>query len=242
MAHFNVLRVAAEVVRGNPNPPINLYRMALEAVVGMDNPEISLAETGVLALTGGTGSLVSNTIFATKAIRLNVLQAEPGVYLELFDVDLTKLGGPLLFVTANVMPDGTNVLWRGNTYTAIPVVGSSFEWRSDTQAPPQPVIQFANLGGIIFSYVIQYGDMVGGKVTRWRTFSKYLDNGSNPDPNQYLPVDTWFVEQMTNMQNDTISFKLSSVIDQGVMLPRRLVFSDPIGGNPGFPGVNRTFN
>ena len=91
----------------------------------------------------------------------------------------------------------------------------------------------------------EYGDIIGSKVTRIRTFLKYLDRVNfeplnqaiesgeivlpqdyEPDPYAELPRDIFYIERKTSESPTEISYELSSLIDvEGIKLPRRVITS-----------------
>ena len=98
----------------------------------------------------------------------------------------------------------------------------------------------------------KYGDIVGAKVTRIRTFAKFLDKNNfsdisspdsqrgiyasnfpeeyEPDPYAELPRDVFFVERKASEDKNSINYELSSSLDvEGVKLPRRVVTASKCG-------------
>jgi phage-related protein len=84
--------------------------------------------------------------------------------------------------------------------------------------------------------MLSLGDLVGAKVTRIRTFAKYIDyenfidgvqpEGFSPNPNTELPRDIFFIERKSVENKNIIQFELSSIFDfEGIQLPGRLVLN-----------------
>ncbi len=162
--------------------------------------------------------------------------------VELFTVDLTTIGSGSIFrFTPNVKPDHTSVSFGGLTYTALPIEANGFDLTASGPAP-KPTLTISNVSGALMAAVVGLGDIVGAKVTRVRTYEKFLDGGSTPSSTTFIGPDIYFVEQKTAHDNTLIQFQLTSVLDRaGLRLPRRQVLKDPTPQTPeGFPGVART--
>jgi lambda family phage minor tail protein L len=160
-------------------------------------------------------------------ITADVQQLEPGALIELFDVDCTAIGGDMLRFHGHLQ--STSIFWQGNEYKPWSIQAAGFEHTSDAQQP-SPTLTVANLGGTISALCVFLDDMVGAKVTRRRTFAKYLDAvnflAGNPtaDPNEQMASELWYIEQKTGETNVQVEFTLSSALDfGGQQLPARQV-------------------
>jgi len=80
----------------------------------------------------------------------------------------------------------------------------------------------------------QLGDIVGAKITRIRTFARFLDatNFFNqtppanffPDPNQELPRDIYYIDRLANENKNFIQYELAQLFEvEGITLPGRIV-------------------
>jgi len=151
--------------------------------------------------------------------------------VELYVLDLVPLGGTVFRFTPH-FAEGGSVAFAGSTYFSIPITSEGWEVTA-TGTQPRPTLTLSNVNKVMLDAVVSFGDIVGAKVTRLRTLGKYLDGGSNPDPNQFLEPDVFFVEQKVAHDKNAISWQLSSVIDKfGIKLPRRQVTKDY------FPGIS----
>jgi lambda family phage minor tail protein L len=181
----------------------------------------------------------------------DIQSLSPGAIIELFVLDTSSLPDGAL----NYFHAGTNelrqaVVWQGNTYNPVPIEASGFDITTKGTLP-RPKIKVANVNGLFSAIALETDDLIGCKITRKRTFAKYLDavnftGGVNPtaDPNQYLPDDVWFVEQKTSENRYVVEWELSSAFDlQGIMLPYRQVIQDSCpwryrGAECGYTGTN----
>ncbi len=164
------------------------------------------------------------------SIEADVQSAAPGARVELFDVDLTPLGGEVLHFANGTMP-GANpgeyqpVRWRGNTYMPAPFQASGFE-TNGRSALPTPSLRIGSSRELA-ALLRQYGDCVGMKVTRWRTFSKYLDGQPQADPNAHFAPDVFLISRKVSQNKVSTEWELAAEMDQqGKKLPARLILRD----------------
>lgn len=164
-------------------------------------------------------------------IKEELQSMSPTALIELYELDLSILGiiEPIRFHA------GTNgllvdVKWQNKTYNPLPVEAEGFA-SGTIGALPRPKIKVANIDGAFSVLVEKYNDLQDCKLTRKKTFVKYLDkenfpNNYNPDadPNQHFPDDIWYVDQKISENRHYIEWELSSPADlTGVMLPARVV-------------------
>ena len=162
-------------------------------------------------------------------ISSDIQKLDPGAIVDLFELDSSTItGGDVLYFHAGVNELGNDVVWQGKTYTRFPIEASGFE-RSSGGAIPRPRIRVANVTGLVGALARELQDLVGAKLTRRRTFVRYLDavnftGGINPsaDPNCGFPDEVWTVERKVSENGIFLEFELSAAFDvAGVMLPRR---------------------
>ena len=159
---------------------------------------------------------------------VEIQKLAPSALVELFVLDYTSLGGTVVYFHAGTNQLLANVTWQGQVYTARPVMATGFE-KSGQGTMPQPQFTCSNIDGSISALCKAYADLVGAKVTRKRTFAKYLDavnfpGGVNPtaDPTVAFTDEVWFVNCKTNEDFLSVVFQLASASDvAGVQLPRR---------------------
>lgn len=114
-----------------------------------------------------------------------------------------------------------------NEYIAIPIQMEGIESQSDgAQARPQLLI--ANVTNELRAaldeddFLIE--DIVGGSITRRRTFAKYLVGGSDENSPEEFPIAKFLIDRMESKTPLVIGFELVAPFDlENVMLPRRTV-------------------
>lgn len=159
---------------------------------------------------------------------------DPTALIELFVLDMTNLpGGTLSFFHAGTNQLSAPVVWKGISYTALPVEALGFDVTTRGSLP-RPRIRMANVGGLLSALVMANNDLIGCKITRRRTFARYLDavnfsSGVNPtaDPTQQMLDDVWYVDRKMSENKYQVEWELASAFDlQGVMLPYRQVIQN----------------
>ncbi|KVD71784.1 phage tail protein [Burkholderia ubonensis] len=148
----------------------------------------------------------------------DIQSLEPGRLVELFEVDCTAIGGDMLRFHGHLQ--SASIFWQGNEYKPWPIQASGFEHTSNAQQP-SPTLSVGNVNGTISALCVYLADMVGAKVRRRRTLTKYLDAanfpGGNPsaDPTEEMAPELWYIEQKTSETNMQVDFMLSSALDFG---------------------------
>ena len=163
--------------------------------------------------------------------------------VELFDFELNAAqhGETTIYRFTNTKNElGNDIVWQGNTYTAIPLKAEGYE-ATGKGSLPRPRISVSNLLGTFTTLIAVLPDgLEGCKVTRTRTLSKYLDavnftggSNSDADPTSYFrPRDIYFIDRKSMENRDVISYEMCSAFDlAGVRLPKRQILPDD------FPGV-----
>ncbi len=149
----------------------------------------------------------------------------------------------------NVILSSTNnriddIIFQGNTYVAMPIEVSGYEVNSKGQAATpklaiavsdREVPEFAHLK----SLMRDLEDLVGAKVTRIRTFVKYLDAAnqfikankklqeeSEPDQFAYFTPDVYFVDRKSKETSSQMELELASFINyEKLKIPQRILNS-----------------
>ena len=162
-------------------------------------------------------------------ISTDVQKLAAGSLVELFEIDASSVGGSVLRLVNDVNKLQADIVWQGNTYTRFPIDAKGFA-KSGRGTQPRPTLKASNVGGIIGALVRDNEDLVGSKVTRRRTFVKYLDavnfTGGNAqaDPNVAFADEIYYVDRKSSENGIFIEFELASAMDlTNVKLPKRQV-------------------
>lgn len=159
-----------------------------------------------------------------------------GEIIELYELDLLHLDGTILRFTDGVESDGNAILFGGNMYLPLPVEAQGFELSANAQFP-RPTLRVANVNNSITSLLLAYNNLLGIKLTRIRTYSKFLDSGADPDVGATLVAQKWQIERKIGQNRMFVEFELSSAIDAAnARLPGRTIHKN------GCPLIYRVFD
>lgn len=171
---------------------------------------------------------------AERSLAAEMQSLAPSALIILFELDLTPIGEADLFrFHAGVNEKMAPVVWRGEEYLPMPIKASGYETNSQGTLP-RPKVQIANADGIMSALVLSYDDLIGCRLTRRRTYARYLDAVNfvegNPqaDPEVEFPPDTFYVNRLlSDVPEELTEFELAPLTEvQGIKAPRRQVIGD----------------
>ena len=203
---------------------------------------------------------------SNKKIISELQRVAPSAVVTLFEIDIEQLlvdnlipydeasrSDAVFRFHNNLKLIKQDIIWKGQTYRACPIKvdGYMSSSKGTTATPKMTFIadeeenpSFRDLRTMLR----QLDDMVGGKVTRIRTFAKYLDEanfyinvggekrligteniipeGFQADPLAEFPREIYFIERKVSESKKGIEFQLSSPVDfENLKLPNRLCMS-----------------
>jgi lambda family phage minor tail protein L len=161
-------------------------------------------------------------------IAAETLTLTPSAMVELYVIDLTPLGAPVLRYAPQTNALGGPVVWQGQTYQPYPIEARGFAATTDGPAP-RPTLRVSNVLGQLGALVAQHGDLIGGRFVRRRTRARFLDainfpGGVNPtaNPTAQYADDVWSIDRLAHRDLELIEWELCSPIDlEGAMVPKR---------------------
>lgn len=224
MAAWAATTAYAEGVRVQPTAANGYnYRCKTAGTSGGTEPEWPT----LLAAEVTDGTVVWQCVSAMGA---DIQKLAASAIIELFVLDSTAQGGIVSRFHCGTNELLASVTWQGDQYAPVPLKITGFEFSGGGKLP-RPRMQIANTGGLISAMVLQYGDLLGAKLTRKRTLLKYLDavnftGGVNPDadPAAEFPDDVYFVDRKSTENKLMVEFELAPAFDvRGVKLPRRQI-------------------
>ena len=152
---------------------------------------------------------------------------ELGESIDLYTLDLRHLGYPTVFYWTPSRRDGLSIWFGGKEFVSAAIEITGLE-RSSENAPPEPILAFANVDKGGYAILRDYDDLVDAKVTYMHTWSQFIDklpDGSdNPDadPKATNIPEVWYVQQKEGSDPTVIKWRLSSVMDlSGKQIPAR---------------------
>lgn len=170
----------------------------------------------------------------------DIYQLKPNNLVTLYELDLSPCIGRYGATTSDIYRwcDGVNELgndieWNGNTYTRYPIQTSGFD-RQGNGTIPRPKLIAGNYGGIIGDLAREYNDIIGARLTRTRTFAKYLDSSNFPAKNSFvksndLTHSKWIKDNITVTQNSNIvPFAVGSKVNINGIIPSGYNFNNVV--------------
>jgi lambda family phage minor tail protein L len=193
---------------------------------------------------------------ATTDINKQIISITPDSIIELFEIDFSSIQSDFqifedelgINITAEAvyrftsMINGNNpIVWNGNSYQPLPVKMDGFEHKSQGGLP-RPKFSIANPQGLFSRIIYSNQDFLNCKITRKRTFARFLDEENfqnknlnqdfensfgKSDPRASFADDIYFINKKTLENKDRIEFELVSSLElQNAWVPARSVMSN----------------
>jgi lambda family phage minor tail protein L len=182
----------------------------------------------------------SNTSILTELYKYS-----PSAIVELYTLDLSPIatyygitvGNSYYYFHNGINEKATNtsVKWGSPELTFLPRSIQLEGIQTSTAGEvPRPTLTVGNHDLFFSNLCKSYANLVGAKVTRTRTFVKFLNatnfiSGTNPtaDPQAKFPEDVFNIDRVVEEIPGTMTFELAPAWDvEGVMLPRRQVVAN----------------
>lgn len=165
--------------------------------------------------------------------------AQPYPLVFMIDVDLSPFGGSVYHFTPSLNRGGS-FAFGGVTYSAFPIVMNGFEINSEGNLPQPTLTVGAVENKILAAAMGSYGDLVGMKITRRKTYSNYLDGEVDEDSTQHSFVERFVASQLIERSKSQISWKLVTPLDlPNMIIPGLQYLKDPTTYNVYAPGLSR---
>lgn len=174
-----------------------------------------------------------------QKIDREILKAEPNTLIQLFELDLsksTRTVSNLLFHPGEIQKfEDKSITWQGRKYFPLSCSFEGASLQADGKLP-RPTLTLSNHNGTISKYLKALGDLSGFKVTRKRTFLKFVDDinfpdNTNPfgtaDENASFEDDIFFINTKKSENKYSVEFELVSILElEQVFLPTRQIMSN----------------
>lgn len=158
-----------------------------------------------------------------KEIVLESKQPYTSPLIELFEIDLTSVGVGILGITNSYNEDGSPLLYNGRQYFSMPVKIDDIEYKGDGSIAIT-TLTLSTMNAVTASMIINNDNLVGCTVTRIKTFEKFLDNGSEPDPASRFQNEIYKINRRKTLNQYTAQFELTNIGDvENKFLPRNQV-------------------
>jgi len=184
----------------------------------------------------------------------------PDTLIDLYEIDFSNLqpnfemfkdvlganfGADTVYRFCPMKNSSNPIYWQGKAFQPLPVAMEGFEQQGDGRLP-RPKITIANPEGLLSKIVHANFDFANCKVTRKRTFARFLDDdnfidpgtkndaGKNPfgeaNPNSHYPDDVFFINKKSSENKNIIQFELVSSLElEGTEVPARIVLPNYCG-------------
>lgn len=218
--------------------------------------DTSDAQSSIKKVTREASSLAPTAILSLFEIDITDLlkNNERSLYIEGSGGSAyTTSGKTIIRFHNNIKLFRSSIFFDSKEYFAAPIQIDGYQI-SAKGSPPRPRMSIAidpeglpqeikNRITFIKTAIRDLDDLVGSKVTRIRTFVKYIDNsnfydangnlltnlvkppqGFDPDSNAYFPPDIYFVDRKSSETKNSLELELASPFDtQDLKLPGRVV-------------------
>jgi len=138
--------------------------------------------------------------------------AQGSPYVELFTIDLSPIGQAITYNFTAGPVDGASVVFNLITYYPVSLEAKGFDVVSDGKFP-RPHIIISNVNRLLVGPVVLYRDLVNCKVTRIRTYLKYLDGQSEPNINAIYRRDVYYINKKVSQNKFMMEWELISPIE-----------------------------
>ena len=212
---------------------VSLKNFPDEAVNNKNNKLVPITNIDTADLTGScTLTLQSIKVPASIAVSPELQSLEPSAEIELFKLTFDKdVNGQTIdpyYYHAGTNEVKTNIIFGGQSYTALPVKVTGFN-KTTKGTLPRPKFEIANTDSAISALLILYNPL-HAELLRIKTCKKFLDkenfssgSNDNADPTAIFEADDrWYVDRVVNENPGTVVFELTGKIDMtNLRLPKR---------------------
>lgn len=187
-----------------------------------------------------------------KNVNIELLSLNPSTLISLFEIDVGDLlddagisvdsSERIFRFHNNIKITDSSIWFKGLQYTAVPIQDSGWSMNSKGTLPtPKLALSVSQEGipilALFKAQLKRLNDLSGAKVTRIRTFAKFLDSinfPNNTSPDNFssdnkaeLPRDIFYVDRKSAENKSVIEFELASILDiENLKLPGRSVFAN----------------
>ncbi|EAT0258243.1 phage minor tail protein L [Salmonella enterica] len=151
--------------------------------------------------------------------------------LNLWEFDLTAIGGERYFFCNEPNEKGEPVTWQGRQYEPYPIQVRDVEMNGKGPSP-RVTLAVSNLFGLVTGMAEDLQSLTGASVIRHQVYARFLDAvnfaGGNPDadPEQEV-VSRYLVEQLSGLTATTATFVLAAPTEtDGAVFPARVMLAD----------------
>lgn len=132
--------------------------------------------------------------------------------IHLYKLDATAIGGDVYCFTSAAYSDSA-IVFDGQAYTPVDIKVEGFEWNGQGSLPT-PRVHLEKITLSMRAILRSTSNLQGAIFTRTRTYAKFLDDGSDPDPDAIQSYDVYIVERLIGASKREVELELAASIDQ----------------------------
>ncbi|EJY5232546.1 phage minor tail protein L [Salmonella enterica] len=158
-------------------------------------------------------------------------KAEQSAKVDLWEFDLTAIGGERYFFCNEPNEKGEPLTWQGRQYEPYPIQAQDFEMTGKGTSPRPNLVVF-NMFGLVTGMAEDLQSIIGASVVRHQVYRKFLDavnfveGNPDADPEQEA-VARYSVEQLSELTTSTATFVLASPVEtDGSVFPGRIMLAE----------------
>lgn len=163
----------------------------------------------------------------------SIFSSDPSAVVCFYNINLKEKGEYLFHAGENGYKKP--IIFGGKTYDFFPIEISGFDIQGDGRLP-RPRMVFGNPQGVVSLRLNYFDDFINYRITRIKTFVKFLDDENfpgNKNPAGVVSSDVTFQEEIyfvneKIIENDSIvEFELVSLLElQNAKVPNRKIYSN----------------
>ncbi len=162
----------------------------------------------------------------TQTVLQEAEKFSPTALIHLYVIDASNIGGGIFRFSNDCLPDGTDIVWQGNTYARYPVKADGFEFSAKGQLP-RPRLVFSNLFGTFTALNRGFNDLSRAKFIRKRCYFKNLPGQPQANSNAAYPDDVYSFFRKVSQNKQQVEYELASAMEiDGPYLPARQVYAN----------------
>lgn len=166
-----------------------------------------------------------------KELLISAVDAGVVTWLDLYELDLSRLGGEIIRFYGGVNEKYHNLIWQGREYQAYPILAEGFESKVSGTGT-KPTLTVSNLFGFMTGLNSDFNDIVGSRLIRRQVPINALDainfKNGNPDADPTSEVlSVFIIEEMTEETFEQVTYSLASPSESDTaIIPARTILAD----------------
>lgn len=172
-----------------------------------------------------TYAVVQNSNTSAK-ISAEAQSLTPDNLISLYEIDLSHIGLGIVRFTQSIAGPYSIVSWGGNQYYPWPIEIEGIEKKTEGSAA-RPTIKAAAILPEMSALLIG-AHLQGARLSRIRTFRRFLDDGAEPSVVDHFPIDYYRIERVSEwVSGQSVTLELANPLDiEQAYFPKRQIIRD----------------